>query len=309
MTKISIEKKYVYPEIIRLIAASQKSVYFYSISCCFGFYSEGLETYKKVLLAIQNALGRKIDVKILAKVDYDNLIDVYAARRFAEVEIGFTQRIHQDGVIFRELGIDAEKRQFLIVDRQRILLTNFQEKDVPDETLDLVLNPVDDGTVYEARDDSVEFNKFLADFLEIWENSPPLQVDAKPVSRNMVRSRLRRWTAIPDMKNELELGQLLTGYLGANFSRLNVTVGKSVNANRIEILVRNRRRHERYGIELKLNPDDEYVTQILKKLTDSQEEYDGGFELLVVHPKYTPEKRKLLREQLSKIDIGLIELK
>ncbi len=308
MTKVFIEKKNIYAEIIQLIEQSQRSVRFYSISCCFGFYSEGLVTYEKVLLAIKNALLRKVDVKILAKVDYNNLIDVYAARCFAVIEMKETGLIHQDGLIFRELGIGAEKRQFLVADQQRILRTSFQE-DVPNETLDLVLNPVEGGTLYGVSDDPNEFNKDLADFKKIWENSPPLQVEAKPVSRNIVRLFLRRWTAIPETKNEYELGQLLTGYLHGMFSRPYITVKMSESADRIEILVRNQRRHERYGVEFKLKPDNEYADEIVGKLADSQEQYDGGFELVIVHPKYTPEKGRQLRERLSKIDIGLIELK
>jgi hypothetical protein len=308
MTKVFIEKKNFDSQLIKLIAASQKSVNFYSISCCFGFYSEGLETYGNVLSAIRNALGRKVDVKILAKVDYDNPIDVYAARRFAEVEIGFSGRMRHDGVVFRELNTDAEQLQFLIVDGERILLTSFQ-KEVLDENLGLVLNKVESGALFQANDDPVEFDKYLSAFMKTWTKSPPLQIEVKPVSRTMVRSFLYRWTAMPGTKNEHELSQLLTGYLEKLFNPLNVTVAPSEIASRIEITVRNRRRHERYGIEIKLNPDDEYANEIVGKLVGSQEKYDGGFELLVVHPKYAPEKGNHLRDQLSKIDIGLIELK
>ena len=58
MAKLSIDKTDFYSQSIRMIEESQRSVRFYSISCCFGFYSEGLETYGNVLLAIRHALSR-----------------------------------------------------------------------------------------------------------------------------------------------------------------------------------------------------------------------------------------------------------
>jgi hypothetical protein len=307
MTKMIIDKGNFYSQSIKLIEESKKSVRFYSISCCFGFYSEGLETYGKVLLAIRHALGRVVDINVLTKVDHDNPIDVYAARRFAEIEIALSGDAQQDGRIFRELNSDAEQIQFIIVDDRSILLTSFQKENI-DENLHLVLNKVEGGVLFESSDDPMQFRRYSSLFADAWSKSPPLQVDVRPVSRTMLRSFLLRWTAMPDTRNEQELVQLLMGYLQDLFSPRNVTIRPAATGNRIEILVRNRRRYERYGIEIKIKPDGAYADEIVKRLADSQEEYDGGFELLVVRPGYTSDKRTSLREQLGKIDVGLIEL-
>jgi hypothetical protein len=99
MVKQSIEKENFYLELIRMMELAQKSIKFYSVSCCFGFYSRGLANFQDVLRSIKNALSRQgaryLEVKILVKIDRDNPMDMYAAERwpapvFEDTKFGVT---------------------------------------------------------------------------------------------------------------------------------------------------------------------------------------------------------------------------
>ena len=314
MTKIHIEKENLYSEIIKLIELSRKSVHFYSISCCFGFYSQGLSTFDNVLVAIRHALRRKvgnqwIDVRVLVKVDYDNPIDVYAAERFVQLEkrFGCPPGLPVERSVFRELEQNAPTLQFLVVDDKYLIVTAFQDE-ILDENLGLVLNRIQNGVWFEKDDDPGQFQRYLTEFADTWKGSRQLDIDTKPVSRRMMKFYLQKWRGMHEAKNERELNLLLTGYLQGIFDPSMVDTEPTVGDTRIDLLVGIRPQYKRYGIELKLQPDDKYVDGIVGQLRKYREEYEGGMELLVIQPRYTPQKRRYLIGQLNEIEVGLIEL-
>jgi hypothetical protein len=307
MAKLSVDKDRFYSELISLIERSNESVFFYSISCCFGFYTEGLETYANVLHAIRNALHRNVDVRVLAKVDYGNPIDVYAARHFVRVEETLQGPPRQRGSIFRELKGEAERIQYLIADRRSLLLATKQD-DTIDPYLDIVINKGAGGNLFEASDNPAEFRTYNPEaFLAKWAESTPLRVNPRPVTQTLLRSYLLRWTAMPHVRDEREVGQLLLGYFRELFTPTLVTAVQLQDADRIDLLINNRRRQERYGIEIKLRADEQYANEIVKKLQGLQQEYDGGFELLVLYPQYSAQTGERLKALLNERDIGLIE--
>jgi hypothetical protein len=314
MTKIHLEKENFYSEVIKLIELSRKSVHFYSISCCFGFYSQGLSTFDSVLVAIRHALGRRvgnqwIDVRILVKVDYDNPIDVYAAERFVQLEkrFGCPPGMPIERAVFRELQQEAETLQFLVVDDKYLITTSFQDE-IFDENLGLVLNQIQNGVRFDKDDDPVEFQKYVTEFSDTWKRSRQLDIETKPVSRRMMKFFLQKWRGMPEAKTERELHLLLTGYLQGIFDPSIVDLETTVGPTRIDLLVGSRPQYKRYGIEVKLKPDDGYVDAIVGQLRKYREEYEGGLELLVIQPRYTAQKRRYLIDQLNEIEVGLIEL-
>src|SRR6266576_1130483 len=111
MSKATIEKQEFYPTLIGLMQEAKRSIHFYTISGCFGFYSRGLSTFENVVLTIRDGLSRitsrrYLDVRVLVKIDHENPIDVYAANCLAQLESRFVHTgDREDGRnIFRRLS-------------------------------------------------------------------------------------------------------------------------------------------------------------------------------------------------------------
>lgn len=317
MSKQPIEKQDFYPELISMMDQAQNAIHFYSISCCFGFYSKGLANFEKVFLAIRDRLskihaGRYLDVRILIKIDHENPIDTYAAERLAQLESRYahTGDENYDRNVFRELSSEVpsfEAVQFLIVDGNNILISETQEE-IYNEELDLVLNKSQRGKMFEKSDYSDEFGRYERLFEKTWNESAPLDIEVRYVSSRKLRYFLERYKGVHRAKNERDLHLLLTGYLQGLFDPSIVDFEATVGATRIDLLVGRRPHHLRHGIEVKFQADNNAINGIVGQIRDYRKEYEHLI-LIVGQPKYTPQKRLDLVNELKEIDVGLIEIK
>jgi hypothetical protein len=308
-TKFPIERDNFYPELINMIEQSRRSVHFYSISACFGFYSQGLFTFEKMLLTIRHALERRIggkfiDVKVLVKVD-NNPIDVYAAERLLSLE---RARFHMPGLdydrnIFREVSEDAHQSQFLIIDDKHIIVSGI-ENEIFNADLGLIMNQTPRAMRFEQKDDPAEFQRHADFFSHAWATSPPLALEIRPVSRRTLKFLLQKLGDLPNMKSEHELHLLLRGFLQGIFDPAIIAVETRMGETRIDLLFSG----GRYGIEVKLRPSNEDIHSIVGQLKHYRREFDGELELLVVQPRYTPQRKLDLLQELGEIRVGLTEL-
>lgn len=316
MAKQPVEKESFYLELVNMMDQARQSMHFYTISCCFGFYSKGLSNFERVLLAIRDGLrrivtGRYLDVRVLVKIDHDNPVDTYAAERLAQLESRYrhTGDIDADRNVFRELGRELKQfkpLQFLIIDGHDILLSAIQEE-VYNEDLDLVLNKSQRGVRFERDDDVQEFQEHESIFTETWDKCSPLDVEVKYVSRRKLRYFLERYRGTHRAKNERDLHLLLTGYLQGLFDPSIVDLETAVGGTRIDLLVGRRPQHRRHGIEVKFQPDNKAIHEIVGQIRDYRKEYED-LVLIVGQPKYTTQRRQDLISELNEIDVGLIEL-
>lgn len=312
-----IEKQEFYPELTSMMDQAQNAIHFYSISCCFGFYSKGLANFEKVFLAIRDRLskihaGRYLDVRILIKIDHENPMDVYAAERLAQLESRYAHTGDEDydRNVFRELSSEApsyEAVQFLIVDGNNILISETQEE-IYNEDLDLVLNKSQRGKKFEKSDYSDEFGRYQELFEKTWNESAPLDIEVRYVSSRKLRYFLERYKGVHRAKNERDLHLLLTGYLQGLFDPSIVDFEAAVGATRIDLLVGRRPHSLRHAIEVKFQADNNAIHGIVGQIRDYRKEYENLI-LIVGQPKYTPQKRSDLVNELKEIDVGLIEIK
>lgn len=167
MAKVEVAKDQLYGEITDAIQNARESVRFYSVSCCFGFYSFGIRTLEQVLHAIWGRLctqvaGKFVEVRVVIKIDNDNSMDTYAAGRFKKLE----SRLPQPRDVFREMSTatgEEEMIQFVIVDGRRIVVSGKQYGEWND-TLDLLLNKTQAGSRFDRQDDETSFNAYAALF-------------------------------------------------------------------------------------------------------------------------------------------------
>lgn len=317
MSKQPVEKQDFYPELVSMMDQAQNSVHFYSISCCFGFYSKGLANFEKIFLAIRDRLskihaGRYLDVRILTKIDHDNPIDTYAAERLAQLESRYVHTGDEDydRNVFKELSPKSpffEALQFLIVDGNNILVSETQEESY-NEDLDLVLNKSQRGTKFEKSDYSDEFGRYQELFEKTWNESAPLDIEVRYVSSRKLRYFLERYKGVHRAKNERDLHLLLTGYLQGLFDPSIIDFEAAVGGTRIDLLVGRRPHHLRHGIEVKFQADNNAIHGIVGQIRDYRKEYEN-LTLVIGQPKYTTQKRLGLVNELKEIRVGLIEIK
>lgn len=316
MAKQFVEKQDFYQQIVAMMEEARYSIRFYTISCCFGFYSHGLSNFEVVMLSLRDGLRRIVnsqylDVRALIKVDHENPIDVYAAERLAQLESRYlaTGDSDTDRNVFRELRSDYKDVvavQFMIIDDREILVSAIQEE-LYNEDLDLVLNKSQRGTRFERDDDTVEFQKYAQMFEDSWNASTALDVKIRHVSRRKLRYFLERYKGAHRASNERELHLLLTGYLQGLFDPSVVDLETTVGGTRIDLLVGKRPHHARNGIEVKFRPDNKAVHEIVGQVRNYRKEFEDVV-LIVSQPKYSPQRRDDLVSELEDINVGLIEL-
>ena len=312
MAKQPIDKDRFYSELTSMIELAQKSISFYSVSCCFGFYSRGLSNFEMVLRAIKNALSRQgaryLDVKVLVKIDRDNPIDMYAAERLAQLEKRYvhTGIKHGERNVFRELGPDLKPIQFLIIDDQSVLVSAIQEE-VYNEDLDLVLNKSEQGVKFEKEDSPDEFNQNANLFGDTWQNSSKIEVQLRSVSRRKMKHLLETYKGTNAARTERELQLLLMGYLQGLYDPSIVDLETPTGGTQIDLLVGKRPHASRQGIEVKFGIDNDAIHQVVGQIRNYRKDFEDVL-LVVGKPKYTPQRRADLVDELGKVDVGLVEL-
>lgn len=311
MSKSNVAKDEFYNEVVDLIEQARKSVHFYSISCCFGFYSFGVKNFERVLIAIKNRIKLKIsgeflDVRVLIKIDGDNPMDVYAAQRLASLQEKYAHT--GDGgkprKIFGEL-IENSIIQFLIIDGERVLSSNTQEEQY-NEDLDLVLNISQNGVLFDKDDDKDKFSQLSSIFASSWEVAIPLEAKQPRFSRRQLRFILESYTGIRPAKTEREFVLMLLGYLKGQIDPSMIDVEATLVDSRIDLLVGPEPHTERSGVEVKFKPTDNDIDQIVGQLRKYRNKVVDLI-LVVGAPDFTPKGRARLLKELTEIDVPLIE--
>lgn len=314
LTKQSVSKTDFYKNVIDLVNQATKSVQFYSISCCWGFYSYGIKNFEQVLSAIRERAklkvgGKYLDVHVLVKIDADNPMDVFAADRLATVQGKLGKLTGEDGTtrpIFREL-IEASTVQFLITDGVRALVSD-QQHERFNEDMGLVLNVSEDGLKFDKDDDPAEFQRLLDMFNSGWLSGIDLQEKAPRFTRRQLRFVLEGYTGVQPATDERELQLMLTGYLKGQVHQSIIDFEAMMVDTRIDLLVGPKPHHTRSGIEIKFKPEDRHIDVIVGKLRNYRDNY-GDLVLVVGAPQFTPKGKQRLLLELRTLDVPMIEIK
>ena len=313
MSKAKVDKNEFYSRVIQLLEQANKSVHFYSISCCFGFYSFGIKNFEHVLASIRDRvklkiLGKYLDVRVMVKIDPDNSMDVYAAERLASLQERYAHAGEngQKRDIFRELT-ESSTIQFLIIDDERVLASNIQEEQY-NEDLDLVLNVSQPGLEFERDDDKEEFQRLDKLFESAWDVAIPLEQKKPRFSRRRLRSTLESYSGIRPANSEREFQLMLMGYLKGQIHPSIIDAEATLVDTRIDLLVGPKPHAQRSGIEIKFKPTDRDVDGIVGKLRNYRQNVDD-LVLVVGAPDFTPQGRRRLAAELKAINVPLIELR
>ena len=317
MKKRTVEKDEFYNELLELMGGATKSICFYSISCCFGFYSFGVRNFERVFNAIRDRVklkhaGKFLDVRVMVKIDPDNPMDIYAAERLATLQTKFehTGGEDQPRKIFRELVEDPKEPamiQFLIVDGKRVLSSNVQDE-VYNEDLDLVLNVSQPGVRFEKEDDEKEFNRLEKTFESAWGVAIQLESKKPRFSRRRLRYILQNYSGVRPANSERELQLLLTGYLRGQIDPSIIDVEAMMVSTRIDLVVGPRPHQQRSGIEIKFKPRDADIDGIVGKMRNYRNDL-VDLVLVVGAPDFSAQGRSRLLSELNKINVPLIDIR
>jgi hypothetical protein len=315
MSKTIIEKTDFYKTLIDLMEHANKSVHFYSISCCFGFYSLGLKNFENVFLAIKDRLskrvaGKYLDIRVLVKADKDNPMDTYALERLAYLENQFSLTTNHETkrTVFKQLELEGhtkENVQFILVDDTKILISKIQDEAF-NLDLDLVLNKSESGSLFSKEEYSDDFNEHKFLFEEKWKSSMPLDVEIKQVSKRKLKYHLEKFSTGGTLKDEREVQLVLSGYLRGKIG-LPMNLESIVGRTRIDLSVGDGKMNERHGIEIKFKPDNNSVKEIIGQMEINRKNFESLF-LLICKSKYNSEARSDLKAAINKNDVILIEV-
>jgi hypothetical protein len=316
MSKTEIKKEDFYKTLVDLMSHANKSVHFYSISCCYGFYSSGLKTFESVYLAIRERLskrvsGRYLDVRILVKIDKDNPMDTYAMERLAFLENQFSHTSNDEHkrTVFKQLILDGrpnENVQFIIIDDEKILLSKVQDESF-NLDLDLVLNKSEAGSLFSKEDHHEDFQVQKQLFEDKWKSSSPLDIEIKQVSKRRLKYALEKFTISGYEKGEREVQLVLSGYLRGRIG-LPVNLETPVGKNRIDLTVGLGPMINRHAIEVKFKPDNNAIKEIIGQMENYRKEFENLF-LVICKPQYNQEARSDLNVAIAKNDVILFEVK
>jgi hypothetical protein len=312
MSKTKVEKKDFYARVIALIGQANKSVHFYSISCCFGFYSFGVKNFETVLKTIEERLklkrfGKYLDIRVMVKIDPDNPMDVFAAERLAALQAKYshTGDDSRSRNVFRELT-EPSTIQFLLVDGERVLVSNVQDEQYNDD-LDLVLNVSQSAEEFDKDEDNAEFHRLSGLFEKDWTVAIPLEQKKPRFTRRKLRSILESYSGIRPANSEREFQLMLMGFLKREIHPSIIDAEAPIVDTRIDLLVGPKPHAKRSGIEIKFKAGDRDVDAIIGKLRNYRLSVED-LVLVVGLPEFTPQGRSRLVAELNAIDVPLIEL-
>lgn len=310
---IEIGKDDFYVELIKMAGRAERSIKFYSISCCFGFYSFGLTKFEDVYNALKKALairhqGRYIDTKIIVDVDYDNPIDLFAAKKLIDLENRFAAiPNHHNSTIFREMPNGSPMVQFLIVDDNELLYSEVQHEEYI-TNLGMVVNLCTKAACYAAHTGgATEISAAIKLFDETWRTGDIIEIPPSKISKATLEVYLRSFVGISRVKTERELQLMLLGYLAGRHNPAVVQMEHSVGSTRIDLAIGGRPANARVGIEVKYGIDDGEVRNLIGQIIEYRKEYDDVI-LVIGNPNYTPQRRRELLLDLVNIGVSVIEL-
>ena len=309
-----IQKQDFYQEAVKQINMANQSVHFFSVSCCFGFYSQGVKNFESVLASLEGRLkklyqGRYLDIRCIVKIDHDNQIDMFAAERMAALEERLKKTGDQEGLrqIFKEMQNRREFLQFIIIDKNIVLLTEQQDENY-NEVLDLVLNKLEDAQLFKKQDDLERFNELQTLFENSWNSGNKLGITPPDISINKLKYCLDKYQtargAVFNTERELQLH--LAGYLEGKFSPAIISFENPAGSTRIDLAVGQKPQSTKIGIEIKYKPTDKDIDRIIGQMRKYSEEYKHII-LVVGRPDYSAQMKLSLEKEMKIINCPLFE--
>lgn len=247
----------------RINARGKGILWFYSISTCFGFYSEGMKRFASIVEKLEQVglyAGRdSTDRKLLLNID-TNPIDQHAIRR---MKVIFANDFDQ---VIRSLDISEAERltrdsqggpkidpfiQYFIAGmpgEERLLVTEIQTT-VRDKILGLQLNRLAEGKLYSAADSSNIVDSYKRHFELVWGRMRIPAVDDPQLSLDIVENKLAEFSvsnreSLTEKDIEYRLEYYIKGIFGPRsveaqypqgHSRYDVVLGAAKNEIVVEL--------------------------------------------------------------------------
>lgn len=166
---VQIDKNEFYFEMKRMILSARQNIWLYSVSACFGFYSQGMYQFESLLRELKLKIDSHIDVRCLIKFD-NHEIDQFAAKLY--------KRLNEKAEIVKELIIQEQNEniQFIMTDfgttKSYLLYSRIQGGRKSLE-LDIDINELRDGVLYNFPVKAIDEYKSL--FSDKWNSSSVLR--------------------------------------------------------------------------------------------------------------------------------------
>jgi hypothetical protein len=301
---IEIGSKNFYYEMTQLIKSAKKSIYFYSVSACFGFYSKGVHVFENMIKELKIKADTRVplyDIKCLVKVD-DNGIDIFAANHLSF--------LNKDKEVVRQIKSlnENENVQFIIIDidtdTPKLLYSNIQESRRT-EILGININELSGGVYYDCK--CAEFDKFINLFNTKWNQQIGLDSIVKVLYSNQIKRLIRDFDVPTCPLNELCVSHNLASYLRGLFGSEMVETEHPCSDGRIDIVIGHAGDKKKIlGIEVKYNLDKNKIDAVIGQASKYKEACDNVI-VYSVYPKYTKAEAGRFMKLLEDNGIEIIE--
>lgn len=303
---IEVSSDDFYHEMNRLITQAKKSVWFYSVSACFGFYSKGIHVFENMIKALKDKSEirhPKYDVRCLVKVD-DNGIDLFAADHLRPLNK------KRDIVRQTKALTESDNVQFILIDidtdTPKLLYSNIQESRKTD-ILGISINKLAGGVFYNYNCESVD--RFKKVFDTKWSESIGLTEVVKELYVNRVMNLIRDFDAPQSPTNEACISHNLASYFRGNLGSDIVETERPCLDGRVDIVVGYAERGKKcVGIEVKYGINKQAMDSVIGQAT----KYKDACEKVIVYsvyPKYTQPEGRRFKKRLEEGDIIYIEIR
>ncbi len=273
----------------------------YSISACFGFYSQGMKVFADVLRALRTAVKTPEpfgvrQLRILLKAD-DHLIDTFGVERFH----GF---LEDPGVVIREMARPESLDdwiQFAVFDEKEVIYTTSQ-RGFRDEALDLGINQLSEAHIADVASGPSIVQQHVDLFSEAWKRSVRFEIPRMPSMDELVQRLEKSFPvrAKPNMSEEEyeeQLEVLLHGMYDPALIRRQYPIGDHV----LDLAIGDPKRRL-VAIEVKLASNEEKALKAWKGQVASYREVVREVLLVVIGEGISPQKLHDLQEHFETDD-------
>jgi|APMed6443717190_1056831.scaffolds.fasta_scaffold27709_2 hypothetical protein len=301
---IEIGSKNFYYEMIRLIKSAKKSVWFYSVSACFGFYSKGVHVFEDMIKELQHKIDTRIpeyDIKCLIKVD-NHGIDLFSADHL--------RFLNKDREIVKQITSlsENENYQFLLIDIEtdspKLLYSNIQESRKT-EILKITINELSGGVYFDFKCET--FDKFINLFNTKWDQGSSLDNTVKDFYYDRVKKLIHDFDAPRCPLKEVCISHNLASYLRGNLGSDMVETELACPNGRIDIVIGHADEKKKIvGVEVKYSLSQDKIDAVVGQATKYKDVCDNVI-VYSVSPKYEHSEAVRFRKNLKKNGIEIIE--
>lgn len=301
----------------RIDSRGKGVLWFYSISTCFGFYSEGMKRFVSMVDKLEQVglySGRSsTDRRLLLNID-SNAVDQHAIRRMKVIFANdFSQIIRSLEIAEAEtltrgaqLDVDPYIQYFIggLPGQEKLLVTEIQTT-VRDRILGLQLNKLAEGRLYSADSAQLIIELHKRHFQLVWESMVTPRIDDPQLSLDIVENKLAEFS-IPRIEdlNEDEIGFRLEYYLKGIFGSRCVESQYAQGHCRYDVVLGGTNKNE-IAVELKVALDSAEE----KRLRGQIQEYSKNpvkLVVLLIRPKISERQEAILRQDFR--DVRFVKL-